>query len=246
MGPLALGARKKFEDFLISTAGAETSVSIHVVLADDHPALLRGLEAVLSDEGDFEVVAQCRDGEEALRAIRVHRPNILVLDMRMPGKDGLTVLRELRGDKAAPRVVLLVAELGDEDLMEATRLGASAVVLKEMAPRLLVQCLRKVHAGEPWIERTSAARVFEKLIRREAATREIARVLTPREIEIVRVVGKGLRNKAIADALHIGEGTVKTHLHSIFEKLGLQSRAELITYCIDKGLVERGRYDEKS
>ena len=212
-------------------------MSIRVILADDHPVILRGLQAVLDAESDFKILAQCRDGEEALRAVRAHRPDIAVLDVRMPGKDGLAVLRELKSESDAPRVVLLVAELGDDELMEATRLGASAVVLKEMAPRLLIQCLRKVHAGEPWIERTSAARVFEKLLRREASTREIARLLTPREIEMVRMVSKGLRNKAIAEALHIGEGTVKTHLHNIFEKLNLQSRAELIRYCNEKGLV---------
>jgi len=212
-------------------------MAIQVVLADDHPIVLKGLEALLNTEPDFRVLAQCRDGEEALRAVRTHRPDVAVLDVRMPGKDGIAVLKELKNESEVPRVVLLVAELGDEELMEATRLGASAVVLKEMAPRLLIQCLRKVHAGEPWVERTSAARVFEKLLKREASTREIARLLTPREIEMVRMVSKGLRNKAIADALHIGEGTVKTHLHHIFEKLNIQSRAELIRYCHDKGIV---------
>ncbi|HEV8437438.1 MAG TPA: response regulator transcription factor [Methylomirabilota bacterium] len=209
---------------------------INVVLADDHPVVLRGLEEILRAEGDFRVLAQCKDGEEALRAVRHHRPDLLVLDMRMPRKNGLAVLREMRTDKLPTRVVLLVAELDDEELLEATRLGVGGVVLKEMAPRLLLQCLRKVHAGQPWIERTSAARAFEKLLRREAGAHDIARVLTGREVEVVKMVSRGLRNKAIAVRLSIGEGTVKTHLHNIYEKLHITSRTELILYCKDKGL----------
>jgi len=181
-------------------------------------------------------VARCKDGEEAQRAVRAHRPDILLLDVRMPGKDGLAVLRELKAEKVPTRVILLVGELSDDELLEATRLGAS-VVLKEMAPRLLIQCMRKVHAGEPWIERTSAARLFERLLRREAGAREIAELLTPREIEVVRMVVGGRRNKVIADGLHISEGTVKTHLHNMFEKLQLESRTELIAYCKEKGIA---------
>ncbi len=210
---------------------------IRVVVADNHPVVLRGLENLLAAEGDFKVVAQCKNAEETLQAVRAYRPDVLVLDVRMPGKDGLAVVRELKAEKISTRVVLLVAELNDEELLEATRLGVNGVVLKEMDLRLLVQCIRKVHAGEPWIERSSAARVFDKLLRREAGMREMAQLLTPREIEIVRMVGSGLRNRTIADTIHIGEGTVKTHLHNVFEKLRLGSRAELIGYCNEKGIL---------
>jgi len=210
---------------------------IRVVLADDHPVVLRGLQSVFEAEPDFRIVATCQDGQEAIRAVRAHRPDIVVVDLRMPILDGLEVLRQLKAEQSSTKVVFLVAELGDEALLEATRLGVNGVVLKEMAPRLLVQCLRKVHAGEVWIERTSVARVFETLLRREAGSREIARILTAREIEITRMVAAGRPNKAIAEALHIGEGTVKTHLHHIFEKLHVESRAQLIAYCRDKGIV---------
>jgi DNA-binding NarL/FixJ family response regulator len=207
------------------------------VITDDHPIVTQGLEALLGMEPDFQVVARGTDGEQALRAVRAHRPDMLVLDLNMPSKNGLEVLKEIKAAKLPTRVVLLVAQIDDEELLEATRQGVAGVVLKEMAPRLLVQCLRKVHAGEPWIERTSAARAFEKLLRREANVRDLARLLTPREIEIAKMAARGLRNKAIAEDLSVSEGTVKTHLHSVFAKLGVCSRAELSAYCHERGIA---------
>jgi DNA-binding NarL/FixJ family response regulator len=211
-------------------------MAIRVVAADDHPLVLEGIVSVLRAEPDFDLVAQCTDGAQVLELTRKHKPDILVLDLHMPRTSGLEILREIRDSKLPTRVVLFVAELDDDELLEVTRLDVAGVVLKEMSPRLLVQCLRKVHAGEPWIERTSAARAFERLLRREASSRELARLLTPREIEIARMVARGLRNKTVAEMLFVSEGTVKTHLHSIFEKLGVRSRAELIAYCNTKGI----------
>jgi len=210
---------------------------IKIVVADDHPIVRRGLEAVLEADPDFKIVAQCADGAEALAAVRAHHPDILLLDIRMPGKDGLQVLRELKAEKSATQVVLLVSALSDDELLEASRLGVRGVLLKEMAVRLLVQCIRKVHAGEQWIERLSAAHALDTLLRREAGMREVSDLLTAREIQIVRHVTQGLRNRAVAEALSISEGTVKTHLHTIYEKLKVQSRAELIVYCREKGMV---------
>ena len=212
-------------------------MSIRIVIADDHPIVLRGLEGLLQAERDFKIAAQCNDGEEALAAVRTHRPDLLLLDLRMPIKDGLQVVRELKAEKSATQTVLLVATLTDEELLEASRLGVRGVLLKELAPRLIVQCLRKVHAGEQWIERRSAAHAFATLLRREAGMREVSDLLTSREIQIVRNVTRGLRNKAVAESLHISEGTVKTHLHTIYEKRRVRSRAQLIVYCQDKGIT---------
>jgi two-component system nitrate/nitrite response regulator NarL len=210
---------------------------IRVVIADDHPIVTRGLEALLGMEPDFQIVARGADGEQGLRAVRTHKPDILILDLNMPGKNGLEVLKEIKAAKLPTRVVLLAAQIHDEELLEATRHDVAGVLLKELAPQLLVQCLRKVYAGERWIERTSAARAFEKLLRREANVRELARRLTPREIEIATMVARGLRNRAIAEDLSVSEGTVKTHLHSVFEKLGVRSRAELTAYCHQRGIA---------
>jgi DNA-binding NarL/FixJ family response regulator len=213
------------------------TVPITVVVADDHPLMLKAVGDLLRSEPDFTVLAQCENGDEALAAVRAHQPDILVLDLRMPKKDGISVLKHMRQEGLVTHVVLLAAEVANEEVLEASRLGVRGMILKEMAPRLLVQCLRKVHAGDLWLERNSATRAFETLLRREAGVREISKLLTPREIEIARLVALGRRNKVIGEGMAISEGTVKTHLHHIYEKLRVQSRAELVLYCKEKGLV---------
>jgi DNA-binding NarL/FixJ family response regulator len=211
-------------------------VAIRLVVADDHPLMLDGLEALFRAEGDFEVVARCRDGEETLRALREHAPDVLVVDLRMPRLGGLDVLRALRAEGLATRVVVLTAALDEEDVLEAIALGARGVVLKEMASALLVKCLRRVHDGGTWLERDSAGRALDRLARREEG-REAASTLTPRELDVVRLVLSGLRNREIAERLAIGEGTVKIHLHHAYEKLGVDSRLELAVFARDKRLV---------
>src|SRR5262249_28639433 len=153
-----------------------------------------------------------------------HRPDVLVLDLRMPGKDGLAVIRELRTSKLSTRVVLLTVALDEEDVLEALRLDVRGVILKEMAPALLVRCVQTVHAGGQWVDQQSLGRALEKMRRREAGARELSGLLTPRELEIVRLLAEGRRNKEIADKLSIGEGTIKVHLHHIYEKLHVDGR----------------------
>src|SRR2546425_625476 len=131
--------------------GPEYAMAIKLELADDRPLVLDGLEQLFSAEQDIKVVARCLDGEAALAAVRKHRPDVVVLDLRMPVKDGLEVLRQIRLEKLPTRVVILTAALDEDDVVEAIRLGAPGVVLKEMAPHFLVQCIRKVHAGEQWL-----------------------------------------------------------------------------------------------
>lgn len=210
---------------------------ISVVLADDHPLLLDGLEKLFRLKKDIRVLARCGDGVETLRAVREHQPDILILDLRMPRMDGVAVLRAMKEEKLRTRVVLLTVALDEDEVLEAIRLGVRGVVLKEMASQLIVECVRKVHAGGEWLERSSVARALEKMLRREAGMQQIAGLLTPREIEIVRLVASGRRNKEIAGKLSIGEGTVKLHLHNIYQKLHVDGRVALTLYAQDKGLV---------
>ncbi|HSD50526.1 MAG TPA: response regulator transcription factor [Candidatus Methylomirabilis sp.] len=212
-------------------------MAITLVLADDHPIILDGLELLFRSEQDFQVLARCVNGREALQAVRQHRPDVLILDIRMPGMDGIAVLRRLREESLTTRVVVLTVSLGEEELMALVRLGVRGVVLKEMAPQMLVQCVRKVNAGEQWLEKRSFGRAMEKMLVREAGMREVAEALTPREVEIVRMVAAGHRNKEIGDRLSISEGTVKLHLHHIYEKLHLEGRLELALYAQSKGLL---------
>jgi DNA-binding NarL/FixJ family response regulator len=210
--------------------------TIRVTLADDHPLVLNGLYHLLREYPDFEVLDRCTSGAEALTAVKRQRPDILVLDLQMPGIDGLAVARELTAAGDAPPIVLLTAHLHEDQLIEALHLGVRGFVLKEMTTKLLVECLRRVHAGGQWLEKDSANRAMAKLVRREARGREVATLLTPREIEVVRMVAKGSTNKEIASKLCIADGTVKIHLHNIYEKLKINRRAELVRFADEYGL----------
>lgn len=210
---------------------------ISIVLADDHPIVLDGLENLFRLEPDFRVVARCVNGEESLDAVRRHRPDVLILDIHMPRIDGIAVLRALRREDVPTQVVLLAAVLEEEEVLEALRLGVRGMLLKELAPQMVVRCVRKVHAGDQWIEKQSFGRALETLLRREAGEREASGVLTPREIEMVRMVAQGLRNKEMSERLEITEGTVKIHLHNIYRKLKVENRVELILFAQSKRLV---------
>lgn len=210
---------------------------IRLILADDHPLILDGLENIFRLEKDLQVVARCTDGEEALKAVHQHEADILVLDIRMPGRSGIEIVREIQKEKLPVRVILLTAALDEDELVEAVSLGVQGVVLKEMAPQLIVQCIRKVHAGERWVERDATGKAMEKMLRREAGMREMAAHLTPREIEVVQLVARGLRNREIGEKLFISEGTVKIHLHNIYEKLNVDGRMALLRYVQERKII---------
>ena len=210
---------------------------IRLVLADDHPIVLHGLQQLFARHGDFSVVATCADGAAAVDAVKAHHPDVLVLDLRMAPWNGLDVLRALAKEQQACRTVLLTAAVADDEVVEAMKLGAVGLVLKEASPETLLDCIRRVHRGEQWIERETVTRAFKRVLNREAAVSEAEAALTPREVEIVRMVSRGLRNKAIAERLAISEGTVKVHLHNIYEKFGVDGRLELVLCAQEKGLV---------
>jgi DNA-binding NarL/FixJ family response regulator len=207
-----------------------------LVLADAYPLLLEGLEQAFKSEPGFRVLACCADGDQAVAAVLRHHPNVLVLDLRITGKDAMTVLRELALQNISTRVVLLAEALGPDEILEATRLGVRGFLLKSMARHLLMQCVRKVHRGQTWLEKVSTSRAVDQLLRHEAGFREVAGLLTHRELDILRMAVAGCPNKEIASKLTISEGTVKVHLHHIYEKLGVKGRLELALYARDKNL----------
>jgi DNA-binding NarL/FixJ family response regulator len=213
------------------------SVPIRLVLVDDHPIVLQGLEQLFGFEPDMEVVARCLSAQQALSAMEEHRPDVLVLDIRMPDEDGLAVLRELHTRRIRTRVILLTAAVDEDEVVEAMRLGVRGIVLKEAAPQNLVDAIRRVHAGETVVDHQAVVRALEKVVRREAGTRRLAAVLTARELEIVRMVVAGLRNKEIATRLTISESTVKIHLHNTYEKLKVDGRLELMLFAQEHGLI---------
>ena len=238
VGPRALqqpGVRAG-ETSVMHSSVSPAKAKIRLVLADDHPIVLDGLAQLFALERDCEVVARARDGDEALRALRQFEPDILVLDLRMPRKDGLGVLRDMRREGLSARVVLLTA-MDNDDVVTAIRLGVRGIVLKDMASRLLVQCVRAVYAGGKWLEKAYATRAVEKLLRREAGMQDIMKSLTPREWEVAHLIAKGMHNKEIASQLGIGEGTTKLHLHNIYKKLNVDGRVGLMQYMQRNGLV---------
>ncbi|MGJ0483490.1 MAG: response regulator [Methylomicrobium sp.] len=215
-------------------------MTIKLVLLDDHPLVLNGLQQLFSTDPELNVLASCTDGEMAIETVAHQQPDILLLDLKMPKMSGLKVLRELHKLNQHPKVVLLTAALDEDEVLEAIQLGVRGVVLKEMAPALLIQCIKKVHAGGEWIEKNSVSRALEKLLKRESDMQNFQKLthhLTPREIDLIRLVASGHSNKQIAEQRHISEGTVKVHLHNIFDKLKVKSRVALMLYAQNNGLV---------
>ena len=210
---------------------------IRIVIADDHPVVRRGLAQFIADEDELEIVAECADGNAALLAVEQYAPDVLIVDLRMPELTGLEVLKHLQDRGSVTPAVLLAGNISDDEVVEAMRCGVKGVVLKEMAPSLLVACIRKVAAGGTWLEKEAVGRAMERLLRDATSRAKVRDILTPRETEIVRMVTSGLSNRAIGEKLFISEGTVKTHLHSVYEKLGLKSRLQLARYAQEHGLV---------
>lgn len=212
-------------------------MAIRLVLADDHPVVLHGLQRLFERLGEFEVVGTCASGNEVLGALQQLQPDVLVLDLRLPGRSGVDVLKSMVDEKLSCRTVVLTAAIDDRQAVEVVRLGAKGIVLKESSPEVLLECVRRVHRGEEWIEQEVLSGAFGHVVRGEAAIRDAARHLTPRETEIVRMVVQGLRNRAVAERLSISEGTVKIHLHHIYEKLGIDGRLELVLWAQQHGVI---------
>jgi DNA-binding NarL/FixJ family response regulator len=210
---------------------------IRIAIADDHPFILDALDQLFRGEQDCQVVARCPNGQEALLAVGKYRPDVLVLDVRMPELDGIGLLRKLHEMQAATKVVLLTASLDDARLLEAFRLGACGLVLKESAPRLLVQSVRQVANGEQSWNGKAIAGALRLVLQREQAVAAASSTLTARELEVTRMVAVGMRNKEIAVRLEITEGTVKFHLHGIYEKLQIDGRYALMSYARDHGIA---------
>ena len=212
-------------------------MAIRLVLADDHPIVLEGLEQLFRSDPRFEVLARATDGEQAVAAVRAHHPDILLLDVRLPDKNGFEVMEALARDGDRTRIVLLTAAIEEAQVLEALRLGAAGLVLKDASWSDLTDCLQQVYAGKKGIDQPTLARAYDDLLRRERHLREITALLTPRELEVFRLAASGLPTKEIAERMSITSGTVKIHLHSIYEKLKLDGRVALVLYGREKGIA---------
>jgi DNA-binding NarL/FixJ family response regulator len=227
--------------------GTPTKSKIRIVVADDHPIFRDGLCRLLALEDDFEVVAQAQDGRQVLDVLQQFEPDILLLDLKMPGLDGLATLQRLQIAKNKTRVIVLTASDDKNEFVQAMKLGTSGIVLKQTATELLIKSIRKVHAGEIWLDSYTTAAVIRQFVANDESpvaamqqaspARERERSpLSQREREIVALVAQGFKNKEMAEKMFISEQTVKNHLHNIFDKLGVSDRLELALYAIHNNL----------
>lgn len=213
-------------------------MSIRVVLVDDHPIVLQGLQHLFARQPDLEVTACCATVEEGLKAARTLRPDVIVLDLRMPDGGGLALLDAINREQLRLRTVVLTAAISDDEVAQAMQKGIGGLVLKESAPEQLLECVRRVHAGERWLDPDAITRVMQPVPpQTNHAAAERAATLTGREREVVRMIASGLRNRDIGERLSISENTVKVHLHNIYEKLGVEGRMELLLLAQELKLV---------
>lgn len=208
---------------------------IRLLIADDHPVVRAGLAGLLSDEPGLEVVAEASDGDEAVRLAVATRPDVVLMDLRMPGVDGVTATARIAGGEAGsppPRVLILTTYESDDQILAAIEAGASGYLLKAAPQAEIVAGIRSVAAGQSALSPQVAVRLVERMRRPEASA-----VLTARETDVLRLVATGHSNKQIAVELGIGESTVKTHLLKVFDKLGVADRTRAVTLAMERGLL---------
>jgi DNA-binding NarL/FixJ family response regulator len=215
---------------------------IRVALVDDQAIVRAGLARILSPADGFEVVAECADGRQAVAELPPLRPDVTLMDIRMPGLDGIAATTRLRAADAGP--VLVLTTFGEDDVLwGAIEAGAAGFVLKDSSAEDLIAAVRAVSGGGAWFDPGVAPRVLERYRRVVApATRDAARLdlLTDREHEVLRLMARGATNAEIAEALAVAEATVKSHIGSVFTKLGVRDRAAAIVYAYDHGVVNPG------
>ena len=212
---------------------------IRIVLVDDQTLVRQGIRALLGLAADVEIVAEAADGEEGLTAIRRERPDVVLLDVRMPRKNGLEVLRALQADGAMPPTILLTTFDDDEALFEAVKAGAKGYLLKDVSLEALTDAIRTVSAGGTVIRPAVTERVLRGLenVRRDFDALSPPDPLTKREVEILRLIAGGYSNREIAEALGTAEGTIKNHASSILSKLGVRDRTRAVLKALELGYI---------
>jgi DNA-binding NarL/FixJ family response regulator len=225
-----------------NTPGGDPSHRIRILIADDHLLFRDGVRKLLSAVPDFNVVAEAGHGDEVLEMTARHQPDVVLLDLSMPGQDGLVTLQRLRSAHPEAKVILLTSSEERDEMLQAVRFGTAGIVQKSTPTELLIKSIRKVHSGEMWLDRSTTAEVVRQFASKTDAPKRIAgreresNSLSTREREIVALVAQGYKNKEMAEKMFISEQTVKNHLHNIFDKLGVSDRLELALYAIHNNL----------
>jgi two-component system NarL family response regulator len=210
-------------------AAVSATAKIGVLIAEDHSLVRRGLAAIINMEEDVAVLGEAADGEEAVELWRQLRPDVILMDLRMPKLEGVEAIRRIRHEDPEAGIIVLTTFDHDEDIYAGLRAGAKAYLLKDVQPEELFRCIRAVHAGEAYLQPKVAAKLAQR-VQEEP--------LTGREEQILKLLAEGKSNRSIGVALHITESTVKSHLKSLFVKLDVTSRAEAIALAARRGLVK--------
>jgi two-component system NarL family response regulator len=211
------------------TGSSPETKRIRVLIAEDQSLVRRGLAAIINMEEDITVAGEAGDGEEAIEQWRRLRPDVVLMDLRMPRLEGVEAIKRIRAEDSRAGIIVLTTFDHDEDIYAGLRAGAKAYLLKDVQPEELFGCIRAVHAGEAYLQPKVAAKLVQRVQEQQ---------LTEREEQILKLLAEGKSNRAIGQALHITESTVKSHLKSLFVKLDATSRAEAIALAARRGLVK--------
>jgi DNA-binding NarL/FixJ family response regulator len=202
--------------------------TIRILIVDDHPVVRAGLTSMLGTKPGLQVIGSAATGEEALEMLKLHSLDVLILDLRMPNMNGIETLLAMKRLEKTARVIVLTSFETDEDIYRAVNAGAEGYLLKNTSRTEMVEAIRSVHAGNRYIPRDIASRLTERMMRSD---------LTSRELEILRMLAKGLTNKQIGRVLKISSNTVRNHVNSIIEKLDVSDRTEAATTAMQRGLI---------
>lgn len=211
---------------------------IRILIADDHPVVRQGLGVVLAAQPDMELVAEATDGDEAVRLAQELRPDIIIMDLQMPGKDGLTAIKELNQVYPTAHILVLTSFPDDDNVFSAIKDGAMGFLLKDSSPDHLLEAIRNVYRGESALH-PSVARKLMQEIKRPSVLPPAPEPLTPREVEVLQCLARGLSNREIANELSVSVRTVTTHVRNILDKLHLANRTQAALYAHDHGLDQK-------
>ncbi len=209
---------------------------VRVLIVDDHAIVRKGIRALLSEAGGFEVVGEAGNGQEALLRAEETRPDVILMDLLMPGMDGIEATRQITGRQPKSRILVLTSFAADSKVFPAIKAGASGYLLKDSSPEELVRAIRQVHRGEPSLHPTVARKLLQE-IARPVERQPAPEALTEREMTVLRLIAQGLSNREIADRIAISEPTVRTHVSRILGKLHLASRTQAALYAVREGLT---------
>jgi len=214
------------------------SKTIRILIADDHPIVRQGLELVVSVQPDLELVAQASNGEEAVQFAKETRPDVIVMDLQMPVKDGLTAISEIKQLEIDSKILVLTSFPEDEMVIKAVKTGAAGIMLKDSSPEKLLEAIRAVHRGESALHPTIARKLMDE-VRQPSKSLHLSDLLTSREMDVLNCLAQGLTNREIALQLDVSVRTVTTHVRNILDKLQLDNRTQAALFAVEQGILQK-------